>query len=262
VPLSPSPLRVQILTAELSRLDEGAFLTTVRKLEPQLSGTRESRGFVLKFSDGLSGRLSIGDVSPIELADDEALEAAVEQTWDWPNLDHALQHTRGALTLTEIDATGDRLVRIQRMSVVVRSLLEHVKPVAIHWVTAQRLVEPQGFIASLAHGAGPVDYALNVRLFRIPNGKQGELVMDTLGLGPFALPDLQVHFAGADPRAMGEVLAGYAEYLFAKGDVLTDDSLVRGIQTHEEWPCHREESLILPAREVVDLLPDDIKVAH
>lgn len=259
--LTTSPLRVQILLSEPTPIDTSLFLETARRLDPRLQGTRESRGFVLKSTEG-GGRIALGDVKPVDLQRGSPLEAAFLQTWDWPEAEHALQHARASVVLSEVDTSGERLARVQRMCVAVRSLIEQAKPAAIHWETAQRLVEPQGFVAALAHGAGPIDYALNVRLFRIPDGHPGELAMDTLGLAPFALPDLQCHFAGAEPRAMGEILAGYAEYLFEKGDVLNDDSLVRGIQSHDEWAVHREESMILPAREVINILPDDLKVAH
>jgi hypothetical protein len=59
---------------------------------------------------------------------------------------------------------------------------------------------------------------------------------------------------------MGAVLASYAEYLFDRGDVLNDDSLVRGIESHQEWACKVEGALAPPDRSVVDIRPDDLWV--
>ena len=100
-------------------------------------------------------------------------------------------------------ATADRYARVRRLCAVVRALLDQLPAVALLWEPAQRLINPRWFTGLLAHGAGVVDYAVNLQLFRIAGGRPGEMLMDTLGLVPLGLPDLQCHFAGARPGRIG-----------------------------------------------------------
>jgi hypothetical protein len=251
--------RVHALLTESTPFDSCGIVETVRHLVPESGGEVLTGGAVrLAWKDG-AGRMDLGSIGAPPLTPD--LDDAFSQTWDWPGAAHALEHTRGAVTLTEHGLPGDdRFVRVQRLCAVLRALLKHAPVAALLWEPAQRLVEPAAFIDSLAHGASVVDHAVNVRLFRITDGRPGEMLMDTLGLTPFGLPDLQCHFAGADPGRMGPVLASYAEYLFDRGDVLDESSLIRGIDSHQEWRCERTDSLAPPDRTVVDIRPDDLWV--
>ncbi len=250
---------IQLLLADAAPLPIEAFLATLQKLAPSLTSKMALTGD-LQLNDAATGAQI--DLAPVTaVVELEAWSAAASQTWDWPEAERIPPSTRGTLVLTDHSlATEERLSRLQRTCIVVRAAMEHMPVIAIHWEPAQRLIDPHVFAQSLAHGSSVIDHAVNVRLFRISDGRPGEMLMDTLGLAPFGLRDLQCHFAGADPGQMGPVLASYAEYLFDRGDVLNDDSLVRGIESHHEWACHLDESLAPPARPVVDIRPDDLWV--
>jgi len=254
--------RVILLLAEAPLVKLDALLATVRKLAPSAEGAELPDRLQLALSNDAGRRFTL-DISTPTGEPAEQIELARSQTWDWPEADHAVQHAHACLSVIDTCVAADnRAERLFRLNVVLRALLEHTRAVALLWEPAQRLVQPEAFIESLAHGGTVVDHAVNVRLFRIPDGRPGQLLMDTLGLAPFGLPDLQCHFAGADPARMGALLAGYAEYVFAKGDVLNEDSLIRGIESHEEWSCARDDSMALPNREVVDIRPDKLWVPH
>jgi hypothetical protein len=253
--------RVGLLLSGPVPLPFEAFLATLRRLLPDASGEVLADGIlVLKPTTGSdSVRVTRSSLNDEQI---QAVSRALSQTWDWPEAEDALQRSSSIVLVEESETgTADRFQRVHRFHAALRALTEHLPVTALHWTTAQRLVDPRAFVLSLAHGGAITDHAVNIRLFHIPDGKEGELLMDTLGLGAFGLPDLQCHFAGADPAAMGAVLAGYANYLFDKGDVLTDDSLVRGIESFQEWACERGESLAPPLRTVVDFRPDDLWVA-
>ena len=236
--------RVELLLAKPTVLPRTAFQSTLGRLLPDVD----------------TSGVHIEEVSN-EVGASGATHVALSQTWDWPDAERALHEAQASLSVEfDPDTKTDRFARLHQLNATLRALLEHLPVVALHWSSAQRLIDPQAFIASLAHGGTVTDHAVNVRLFHISDGRDGELLMDTLGLGAFGLPDLQCHFAGADPARMGALLAGYAHYLFDKGDVLNDDSLVRGIESYDEWPCQREESLAKPARPVVDIRPDKLWV--
>ena len=252
--------RVGLLLSEPVSLALDPVLATLLKLLPEAAGQASAEGaLVLTPAPGAESiRVERGAIDPARA---ELVQQALSQTWDWPEAEDALQRSGALVLVEESQASGaDRFQRVHRFHATVRALIEHLPVTALHWPSAQRLVDPQSFVASLAHGGTITDHAVNVRLFHVPDGKTGELLMDTLGLNAFGLPDLQCHFAGADPADMGAVLAGYADYLFDKGDVLTDDSLVRGIESFQEWSCERGESLAPPLRPVVDLHPDDLWV--
>ena len=94
---------------------------------------------------------------------------------------------------------------------------------------------------------------MNVRLHR----KDGWTLMDTFGLAPFGLPDLQCRFGGRDPGSVGSHLVAYARYLLSRGDVLADGDTVDAVRPGERWECHRTVALAGPDREVIDLTPSE-----
>lgn len=100
-----------------------------------------------------------------------------------------------------------------------------------------------------------------MRLFNI-QGRPGETLMDTLGMAAFALPDLQCHFVGLDPGRVASCLYGYAEYLFQNGRVIDSGHTVQGLTPGSKWSVRSEESLVEPAREVLDLDPGPGKNAR
>lgn len=193
----------------------------------------------------------------------ELVGEALQQTWDWPEAREHVAQSTCAVVVSDLLAGGlPRQDRLRLVHAMVGAVIQQAKPLALHWVPSQRIVEPDFYHGSLHHGGGLADAVTNVRLYRIGDGVEGETVMDTVGLAPFGLPDLQIHFAGLDPGALAPVLLSYTEYLFDKGDVLDDDSLVRGIEQNDEWGVRRQRALAPPVRSVIDIRPDDHAVDH
>jgi Domain of unknown function (DUF4261) len=193
-------------------------------------------------SDGVSAR--------------DDLEAALQQVWDWPLARDAVSRARGEILITDMMAFAlDRKARLALLQSTVRTLAKLTPTVAIHWMPSQRVVDPAAFVSADAE-LGPVySAAVNVRMFRIEGRAPGEIVMDTLGMAAFGLPDLQCHFAGLDPGAVAARLFGYATYMFDAGDVIEDGHTVEGIPSGKKWKCRHERSLVGPEREVLDLHP-------
>jgi hypothetical protein len=76
-----------------------------------------------------------------------------------------------------------------------------------------------------------------------------------VGLDALGLPDVQCHFRGGlDPALAASVLGELAQYLFDEGDVVGDGDTVGG-PDDSRWQCRREEALVDPAREVIDVSP-------
>ncbi len=173
------------------------------------------------------------------------------QTWDWPEADDALAGARASVLVTEMFAgpygTRDRVAAL--VGVVV-ALSAATRPVAISWPTSQRVTDPA---APVSDGLGGL---VNVRLFAVSDDED-EMVMDTRGLAPFGLPDLQVHFRDLEPPRLAALLYATADYLLQAGDVIGDGNTISGLEGDEHWRCEHEDALVPPARTVLDIDPGD-----
>ena len=79
------------------------------------------------------------------------------------------------------------------------------------------------------------------------------MVMDTLGLHVFDLPDAQCRFAPDDqePNAIAAMLYDLAAYLLDRGDVISDGDTIGDLP----WRCKDALALVPPARRMLDLVP-------
>jgi hypothetical protein len=186
----------------------------------------------------------------------DALRPAVEQTWDWPGLEQMLGGVHGSLVVMPMLSWVwlDRATRLAVVHATVEALLAQADPVALHWPTSQRLVAPHPYLRTRAEAKDPLYPASNVRLFRITNGEPGEVLMDTVGLAPLGLPDLQIRFSELRPPDVAAQLFNLALYLFQNGDVIQDGHTVEGVPTGSIWQCRRGYSALAPSRDVIDLL--------
>ena len=145
---------------------------------------------------------------------------------------------------------GAAVVLPALVAVLVLSLTAATGPLAVSWPTSQRVTDPA---AEAADGLGGL---VNVRLFAVSDDAD-ELVMDTRGLAPFELPDLQVHFRDLEPGRLAGLLYATASYLLEEGDVIADGNTISGLQGDEHWRCVHEDALVPPARTVLDIDPGD-----
>jgi hypothetical protein len=173
------------------------------------------------------------------------------QTWDWPDADTALAGARASLLVVETSgesyATRDRVAALVG---VVRALSVSTQPVAVSWPTSQRVSDPAD------GGADGLGGLLNVRFFTVADDED-ERVMDTRGLAPFGLPDVQIHFRDLDPGRLAGLLYATAAYLLEEGDVVEDGNTISGLDPDDHWPCHHEDALVAPPRRVLDVDPGD-----
>jgi len=170
----------------------------------------------------------------------------VSQTWDWPEAEDVVRGCRGSVLVTELLTEGRTAAeRLDALGQVVAALIPATRPLLIHWAHSQRVADPASF------GAGDLDGPINVRMFS--DARTGALAMDTLGLHVFDLPDVQCHFRDRPPGAIAELLFATAVYLFEAGDVIEDGNTISGTDGEGRYLCHREASLVDPARLVVDV---------
>lgn len=184
------------------------------------------------------------------------LEAALQQSWDWPGARAAVARCGAGVMVADFLARalprGERISLIRR---IVLAISQAAPPAAIHWRESGRVVDPVAFGGAVVRGSSDHLFpALNVRLFNIA-GRPGEMVMDTLGLAALGLPDVQCHFAGLDATRMAGLLYDSAHYLFEHGDAIADGHTIQGFTPEQRWRCRHEDAMVGPARVVLDLDP-------
>lgn len=188
----------------------------------------------------------------------ESLEIGLAQTWDWPEAEEVVRECTHQLVANDLMAAGlDRKVRSAQFRGFLRAIQELAPCRALHFVHAEKLVDPARFL-ELQEGSLPDQMygSINVRFYRVSSGGQeGDCLMDTRGLTILGLPDLQCHFRELDFAAVARTMFGTACYLFDAGDVIEDGDTVCGIEESDRWVCRRESSLSGPERLVLDLNP-------
>jgi hypothetical protein len=195
---------------------------------------------------------------------------AISQSWNWPEAAEVVRRCRQSVLLT--DLVADKLPPLERLILfqnALVALLEHYPCQAIHWLPTQQIVCPADFLAAVKESGGLVFVPgpINVRLFEIENERASDadrdILMDTLGLGALGLEDLQCHFHGLPTKEVARLLYNTAVYILERGAVIDDGHTINGIGgKEEEWPCHREPSLALPDRSVLDIHPGDAHAAR
>ncbi len=184
------------------------------------------------------------------------LGSALPQSTDWPEAQAALESCRAMLTVTDFNAASlpyrERLALFQA---ALDAVLEAAPCRALYWRASERLVSPEAYRRSRqGPDPDPLFAAVSVRAFRVAGGAPDELVMDTLGMAAFGLPDAQCHFRALNPGQVSGLLLENARALFDGGQ-LSDGDTVAGLLADRPWTCRREGSLIDPPRPVVDLDP-------
>ncbi|MDR1221515.1 MAG: DUF4261 domain-containing protein [Tannerella sp.] len=99
--------------------------------------------------------------------------------------------------------------------------------------------------------------AVNVRFFNIEGTK--DMLVDTLGLQVFGIPDVQFHFHDLDPNRIVKFAGDIAMYQFENDVPINDGETVDGFYADDNpgkdirWKCQYEISLLEPEREVLDV---------
>jgi hypothetical protein len=239
------PLVVELWYAkDAPDLEDPRLLEALRRLSPDAEAQMES--VVVPHGNGSAPLLTV--IMPgSPLGEGGKTLPDVSQTWDWEEAEAAVARCRCSLLVTEMFGDGRTpQERWNAMSGVVAELCELTQPIVISWPQSQRVGVPELFTS------GDLDGLINVRYFSIANDP-GAMVMDTLGLHVFGLPDVQCHFRNREPAEIATMLFSTATYLFRSGDVIADGNTISGSQGDERLLCFREPALLEPSRLVIDV---------
>lgn len=251
-------LLVELLYERDASVDDRRLLAEVNKVLPQtvLSGTGRPPTLLVHEGHGTAGT---GDrpesvmsvLMPVagngQPPDPRRID--LSQTWNFPQAQRVLRQCRAALTIGE--AFGRPRPRGERLTVFRATVLAVCRltgPAAAWWPTAAQLLPPP------SPAGPPLMGLLNVRLFRVA-GSTRDVVMDTLGLHVFGLPDLQCHCHGIELPPLAHYLRNAATYVFGSGDVIRDGDTMEGLAPGSRWRCQHGRALVPPERPVIGLYP-------
>jgi hypothetical protein len=242
--VSSGPLRENATPLVVPDFDDPAILQVLRSRWPATELQMES--IIVPHDDSPSPLLTvIMTASPV--GQDGKVLPDVSQTWDWEDAEAAVSASRCSLLVTEMFGAGRTPQdRWEALSGVVAELVRATHPTVLSWPQSQRVGDPEMF------AAGDLDGLINVRYFSISNDP-GAMVMDTLGLHVFGLPDVQCHFRDREPGEIAAMLFSTASYLFRSGDVIADGNTISGPQGDERLVCFHERALLAPSRQVIDV---------
>ncbi|HEY6902213.1 MAG TPA: DUF4261 domain-containing protein [Puia sp.] len=183
----------------------------------------------------------------------EIAERALQQNWHWKGASEAAANCKYEILITDLMTSAmDYKKRVDLFMNFLIAILKAMNPQVIYMVGAEKLIEPATLIKASENGEALFGL-INVRLFKVSNGDNREMFMDTVGLSFLGLPDFQIRFTALNENEVAERLWDYAYYVFEKGDVINNGNTVAGIGPDAKWKCMRQPSLAKPERGVITI---------
>jgi hypothetical protein len=240
----PTPLVAEVWYETAPDLADPGLLAALRKSAPGAEAQQDS---ITVPYDTREPPLITAIMAATPLGDQGKRRPDVNQTWDWAEAESAVARCSASVLVTEMLAEGwSAQDRVSALTRVLVALCRETEAVAVHWPNSQRVCDPDLLEADDLTGV------LNVRFFGVA-GDDEAMVLDTLGLHVFGLPDLQCHFRGREPGEIAGLLYATAVYVFDEGDVILDGNTISGADPDERYVCRREPSLLEPNRPVLDV---------
>lgn len=214
------------------------------------------KAYPIKYKDGVAPAQTavLATDKPPKI---EAYRQEIQQSWRCREAEELLRECSSTRLVTEMMArTLPAYDRVKLFHGVLRAMIEATNPDVLVFRHSQQIIEPSDYLAGCDDPEIMRPGSLNVRLFNISNSAN-DVVMDTRGLTEIGLHDLQCHFRDLDPTEVARVLFNAAVYIFDNGAVIESGQTIAGIEADSKWRCQFEDSLVEPAREVLDLNPGE-----
>ena len=250
---APTALVAELWFEQAPDLADPGLLKALRALSPDAEAQQDS--LTVPYRHLTSNGQADGEPAPLvtavmpssPLGESGKQRPDVRQTWDWEGAEAAVARAGAGVLVTELLVAGwSPQDRVSALTRVVAALTSWSPPVAVSWPHSQKVSDPETLAAD------DVDGIVNVRFFTVA-GDDEAMVLDTLGLHVFGLPDLQCHFRDRDPGEIAGLLYATALYVFDSGDVIADGNTISGPDGKERYVCRRETSLLEPTRLVLDV---------
>ncbi|MBK9143398.1 MAG: DUF4261 domain-containing protein [Candidatus Melainabacteria bacterium] len=181
---------------------------------------------------------------------------SIEQSWNCEDAEERISSCIQTVLVSEMMAYPlDAPTRLRLFHGVLQALIETSNPHTMVFLHSQQVIDPRLYMEDC--GLDPLQRrgSLNVRFYRVGNGEEGDMLMDTRGLDDIGLHDLQCHYRGLPPNEVARLLFNIAVYLVENGPVIDSGNTVEGIQPGSKWLCQFEEAIVAPERTVLDINP-------
>jgi Domain of unknown function (DUF4261) len=250
---APTALVAELWFEQAPDLSDPQLLEALRALSPDAEAQQDS--LTVPYRSAAGNGQADGAPTPLvtvvmpssPLGNSGKQRPDASQTWDWEDAEDAVARARAGVLVTELLVAGwSPQDRVDALTRVVAALAKWSAPLVVWWPHSQKVSDPKT--------VGPEDPngVFNVRFFTVA-GDDEAMVLDTLGLHVFGLPDLQCHFRDRNPGEIAGLLYATALYVFDSGDVIADGNTISGLDGSGRYVCRRETSLLEPTRLVLDV---------
>ncbi len=264
-----SPFFAELLIEEDLKIDLHDLLERLNTNSRKFFGFENSDGFTIgvqeykvELKEGVfhPGYIITPIIKPLNINEYDSSDLSImnHTQFLWPEAKEIIKSATGKIIISDLlFGYFDYKIRFNLFRKVLLSITSLVPCLAIHWKGSQKLTNPyyEKVISpsTKKQRLNLLDLAVNVRMFKIENN--GEIIMDTVGLSNFGLPDLQCHYKNLPPNDIAQILYSSAEYMYLNGDVIKDGETIQGISENDHWICQHEVAIVKPNRIVLDINP-------
>jgi len=197
---------------------------------------------------------------------------AQEQSWIWPEGREVAERHNAAIHIRTSYVFGagkdakvlppdyDALAEMHFITRLALALLKHQDALAYFNPNGEILADEKVLLKSLTyhkeHDLPPFDVWVSVRML---NPNNGWMIMDTVGMEQFFLPDLEACYPSGkyDPKDVAYFLRNCSLYLLQKGEVIKDKDTMNG-PGNINWQAHHvNKELSSPPRRLLRWFPLD-----
>lgn len=247
----PAMLGCRLLFKQQPIVDHSLILEELKKSYPAVENTGNMLftfpNLPVEFSDiTVHAQCAIMPATPIRPIPEQVLQ----QNWHWSAAGEVASSCQYELLINDLMTRSlPYKSRHELFMHFLRAVITITQPDVVYSVPAEKLLPPN----QIFEQQGLLDTIVNVRLYNVSDSDSQEMLMDTVGLHTFGLPDLEIRFANANPTAVATMLWNYAYYIFDKGDVIQDGNTIEGLTPGSRLTCQHSTSLVAPDREVINI---------
>jgi hypothetical protein len=207
--------------------------------------------YIVKFKEGsLPAQCTIFRPEASDMG--KNLEKAYQQLWHWREAKEETANCKYELVLSDLmSRTLKYKQRNEMFQKFVIAAVKAMKPKAIYFPASEKIVEPEEYISIMkSKGIECLYGLLNIRLYNLPDKS---MLMDSVGLHAFGLPDFQFKFKDHDPGIIAGLLNSYGHYIFEYGSVILNGNTVEGVAKESMWKCFYDIAMLPPKRNVLNI---------
>lgn len=261
VPNEPALQFVSLFFETKPEIAKVKILAELKKRFRQVETTDDDSTLTFFFPDYTTG-FSTGRVAAQGLVmvseariNPDRFTTAFQQSWHWNDAEAVMENCKYEVNLIDLMSKGlPHQARLDFFQRFLCAVIKATEPSAVYFRNSEKLIEPCDMLQAcddeqpaFLHGA------MSVRLFTVGNG---EMLMDTLGLHAYGLPDIECRFSNYEPGAIARVLTELAYIVFETGNAIGENTTVQGIGANPIWKTQLADAKTTPARLVMSIVPN------